>query len=158
MTAPNLLGVLLIVAGIAGCAAAMPGYEPPNSAHKLRAKASAPGSLGEDGRYALNKEEQEFNCKKITGIIHIGILQLREADKRHKPSAIAVNAQKMTGPLGHGSAYGMNPDDEQVQARARLVALNGRLAEKNCPVYDLDKELQPGNTNPPSPIKPQKRK
>jgi len=158
MSALNALGIVLTAAALTGCASAMPGYSPSTAHNKLQAHASAPGSMGQDGIYVLNKEEQEFNCRKLTGIIHIGILQLREAEKRHRPSAIAVNAQKMSAPIAHGSAYGMNPDEEQVQGRARLLALNKRLAEKNCPVYDLDAELQPGNVAPPAPIKAAKRK
>lgn len=159
MLTPYSFLTLLIVGTLAGCAAATPGFEPPNPrTDKLRANLPTGGGMAPDGRYTLNDQEAKLDCKKISGSIHIGILQLREVAGRHRPSATATQMQKMVSPVAGGSAYGMDPDGEAARGRARLEALNARLAEKKCPTFDLAAELKPGNTAPPAPMRPAKAK
>ena len=159
MLTPYSFPALLIAGALAGCAAATPGFEPPNPrTDKLRANLPTGGGMAPDGRYTLNDQEAKLDCKKINGSIHVGILQMREVAGRHRPSATATQMQKVVSPVGGGSAYGMDPDGEAVRARARLEALNARLAEKQCPTFDLAAELKPGNTAPPSPVRPVKGK
>jgi len=150
--------LFLIVAGVlAGCAAAEPGFMPPSPLYdKLHSKLANGGGMAADGRYILNDQETKLDCKKINGSIHVGILQLREVAGRHRPLSVAVQTQKVTSTVVAGSSYGMDPDGEAARARARLEALNARLAEKNCPTFDLAAELKPGNTTPPSPVRPAK--
>jgi hypothetical protein len=152
--------LVLIMAGtLAGCAAAEPGFSPASArTDKLHSKTVTGGGMASDGRYILNDQEVLLDCKKINGSIHVGILQLREVAERHRPSAAATQIQKMASPVMSGSAYGMDPDGEAARSRARLEALNARLAEKKCPTFDLPAELKPGNTAPPAPMRPAKAK
>jgi hypothetical protein len=151
--------LVLVAAGIlTGCAAATPGFMPPSTrSDKLHAKLPTGGGMAGDGRYILNDQEAKLDCKKINGSIHVGILQMREVAERHRPSAVATQMQKVISPVAGGSAYGMDPDSEAARSRARLEALNARLAEKNCPTFDLAAELKPGNTAPPAPVRPAKK-
>ena len=114
--------------------------------------------MAADGHYALNESEAKFDCKKLSGSIHVSILQLREASARHRPSPVASQLQKMSAPIQSGSAYGMDPEAETARTRARVEAFNARLAEKKCPTYDLAAELKPGNTQPPQPVRTGKAK
>ncbi len=158
MLTPYRLLALVTAAALAGCAAAVPGFSPPNPrADKVHGAAPAGGGVAADGHYALNESEAKFDCKKLSGSIHIGILQLREASARHQPSPVASQLQKMSAPVNGGSAYGMDPDAETARTRARIEAFNARLAEKKCPAYDLAAELKPGNTGSPTPVRAGKR-
>lgn len=156
MPTPFSLLVLAAAAALTGCAAATPGFSPPNPRTDKLHKATTGGGIAPDGRYILNDQEATLDCKKLSGSIHVGILQIREQDARHRPSAVATQMQKMATPVTGGSAYGMDPDGEAARTRARLEAFNARLAEKNCPTYDLAAELKPGNTNLPTPVRPAK--
>lgn len=157
MLKPYSLLTLAMVGVLAGCAAAEPGFMPPSPrSDRLHAKLPTGGGMAADGRYVLNDQEAKLDCKKISGSIHVGILQLRDVAERHRPSAVATQMQKAVTPVTGGSAYGMDPDGEAARSRARLEALNARLAEKNCPTYDLAAELKPGNTNSPTPTRPAK--
>lgn len=159
MLTPYGLLILFAAGALAGCAAALPGFSPPDArAGKTHGKAQTGGGLAPDGRYVLSDQETTLDCKKINGSIHVGILQMREVGARHRPSAAAVQIQKMSSPVAGGSAYGLDPDGEAARSRARLEALNARLAEKNCPTFDLAAELKPSNTEPPAPVRPAKRK
>lgn len=154
MLTPYRLLALVTAGALAGCAAAVPGFSPPNTrTDKLHGNASAGGGMTADGHYALTESEAKFDCKKLSGTIHVGILQLREASTRHRPSPVASQLQKMSAPVNGGSAYGMDPDAEAARTRTRIEAFNARLAERKCPTYDLAAELKPGNTAPPAPVK-----
>jgi hypothetical protein len=158
MLTPYRLLVFIAAAALSGCAAATPGFSPPDArAEKRHAQAPTGGGMTAEGRYLLNDQEAKLDCKKINGAIHLGILQMREEASRHRPSAVAVQIQKMSSPVAPGSAYGLNPDGEAARNRARLEALNARLAEKSCPTYDLAAELKPGNTEAPTPVRSKKR-
>lgn len=157
MACPKQLLALVIATAVAGCAAAEPGFSPSMSRYeKLKAKLPAGGNLNSDGRFVLSEAEQKLDCKKINGIIYVSILQMRDAGERHRPSAVAKAAQKVSSPIVPGSAYGMDPDADQARMLARAEAFNARLAEKGCPNFDIKAELAPGNSEPPAPVKAQK--
>jgi hypothetical protein len=156
LTSSRLL-VFIVAGTLTGCAAAVPGFSPPNArADKIHGQAPTGGGMTAEGRYILNDQEAKLDCKKINGAIHLGILQMREEALRHRPSVAAVQIQKMSSPVAPGSAYGIDPDAEAARSRARLEALNARLAEKKCPTYDLAAELKPGNTEAPAPVRSKK--
>lgn len=156
MLTPYRLLVLLAASVLTGCAAAAPGFTPPNARADKLHKVPTGGGLAPDGRYVLNDQEAKLDCRRLSGTIHVGILQMREEAARHRPSPVATQMQKVVTPVAGGSAYGMDPDGEAARTRARLEAYNARLAEKNCPVYDLAAELKPGNTDLPTPVRPAK--
>ncbi len=159
MLTPYRLFVFIAAGALSGCAAATPGFSPPDArADKIHAQAPTGGGMTAEGRSILNDQEAKLDCKKINGAIHLGILQMREEASRHRPSVAAVQIQKMSSPVAPGSAYGLDPDSEAARSRARLEALNARLLERNCPTYDLAAELKPGNTEPPTPVRAKKAK
>ncbi len=145
------LGLALLVGG---CAAAVPGYIPPDGFNKYRATAPRGGGIDPAGRYLLTEQEQALDCKKLTGSIAIKIVQMREAGSRSPPSATSKAIQDAVKPVAKGGTYGADIAQDQVHDRARLVALNAQLGAKKCPTYDLDAELRPGNTERPRPVKP----
>ncbi len=156
MLKPYSLIALAAAGALAGCAAATPGFSPPNARADKLHKGSEGGGMAPDGRYVLNDQEGKLDCRRLSGSIHVGILQMREDAARHRPSPVAVQMQKMSAPVAGGSAYGLDPDGEAARTRARLEAFNARLAEKNCPTYDLAAELKPGNTDQPTPVRSKK--
>jgi len=160
MAASNSSVALVVALALAGCAAAEPGFSPSGGKpNRFKALLSAEGgSMSSDGRYILSGHEQTLDCKKISGIIHVGILQLRGAGQRHRPSIAAKAAKAAVSPVIAGSAHGTDPDADRARTLARVEALNVRLAEKSCAMYDLKAELAPGNTNSPAPVKAEKRK
>ncbi|NJO35857.1 MAG: hypothetical protein HC869_25020 [Rhodospirillales bacterium] len=157
MLTPYRLLVLLAASVLTGCAAAAPGFSPSDTRADKLHTVPAGGGMTPEGRYVLNDQESKLDCRRLSGSIHVGILQLREQAARHRPSPVAAQMQKMSTPVTGGSAYGMDPDGEAARTRARLEAFNARLAEKNCPTYDLAAELKPGNTAQPTPVRAKKR-
>jgi hypothetical protein len=144
------LAALTIALAAAGCAAAVPGYMPPDpKADRFRAAAPTGGGFAENGAYQMTDQEQKLDCKQLTGSMTVKILQMRDAGNRGRPSAIAAVAQSAARPDVGGTTYGQNVDDDLRRDRARLETLNQQLAAKKCATFDLDAELKPGNDAPP---------
>lgn len=154
------MGVGLALA-VAGCAAAMPGYMPPDrKTDKMRELAPKGGGFDEEGgtTYKLTDQEQKLDCKQLTGSIKIKILQLRQADERKTPSPVAAQAQQITRDVKYGgSSYGIDLAKDRREDLARLQTLNSQLAAKSCKSFDLDSDLRPGNTAVPAPTIPAKK-
>ena len=102
--------------------------------------------------YKLTEEEKTLDCKKLTGRVSIGIMQLRREIAAPKTSALSRTMQTAATPFIAGSTRGINPDGDNARDLSRIRALNGQLATKNCQPFDVDAELQPGATNTPRPI------
>ena len=152
----SALGIALAVGA---CAAAVPGYQPPDpKLDKIKAAAPKGGGFDAAGSYSLTDQERDLDCKRLTGSITVKIVQMRDAGNRAKPTIVAATAQSAVRPLFGGSTYGQDIEADLKRDRARLEALNSQLVAKACPSFDLDAELKPGNTNPPRPVKPQKKK
>jgi hypothetical protein len=152
------IAALVLAAVVGACAAASPGYQPPNpKLAKMQAAVPRGGGFDAAGTYSLTEQELALDCKRINGSITIKILQMRAAGQRVQPSAVAAGAQSASQAVFGGTTYGRDLDADLKQDRARLEALNRRLGEKNCPTYDLDAELVQGNTNPPKPVKAGKK-
>jgi hypothetical protein len=149
-------GIALV---LGGCAAATPGYQPSTpKLEKYKAQIQRGGGFDAAGNYALSEQEQALNCKQLTGSVTIKILQMREAQNRAPPSAVAALAQNAVRPVIGGATYGSNIEADLRRDRARLEAFNAQLARKDCPVFDLAKELRPGNKDRPRPVKAAGRK
>ena len=136
---------------LTGCAAMVPGYVPP-SPKVEKAKAALPkgGGFDASGGYSMSEQERNLDCKHLTGGITVKILQMRET--RVKPSAVAAGAQSVMNALPGGTDYGLDTNVDYKRDRARLETMNKQLAGKNCRTFDLDAELQPGNTESPQPV------
>ncbi len=142
----------LIALALTGCAAMVPGYIPPTPKTE-KAKANLPkgGGYDESGAYSLSDQEKALDCKHMTGGITVKILQMRET--RVKPSLAAAGAQSVMQILpGGGSSYGYDQGLDYKRDRARLETMNKQLEAKNCRTFNLDAELQPGNTEMPQPV------
>lgn len=143
---------LAVFAG--GCAAAVPGYQPPTpQLEKIWNAAPKGGGFDSAGVYHLTDQERDFDCKRLNGSITIKIKQIRASGGRYQPSMAASTAQAAARPVVGGTTYGQNLGEDLRQDHARLETLNRRLAEKKCPTYDLAAELAPGNDKPPRPVK-----
>jgi hypothetical protein len=149
---------LALAVSLSACAAAVPGYQPPSpKLDRIRSAAPTGGGFDAAGNYNLTDQEQELDCKRLSGSIAVKIIQMRDAHNRAHPSALAAGAQAAARPIVGGSVYGQDVAADLRRDRARLDALNRQLAADACPVFDLDAELKPGNSNPPRPIKAPKK-
>ncbi|MEQ1695630.1 MAG: hypothetical protein ABL901_07295 [Hyphomicrobiaceae bacterium] len=102
--------------------------------------------------YRLSADEIAYDCKKLTGHIQVRIRQLRSTRADTKTSGVGRTMQQMASPLFGGTSRGIDPDGDNARDLSMLKAYNGRLAAKNCPIFDLDGLLTPGNTDAPRPI------
>ncbi len=135
-----------------GCAAAVPGYMPPNPrTEKFKAAAPKGGGFDAEGVYHLTEQEQALDCKQLTGSTRVKIVQMRESANRAPASTATKAVRRANNPLDSNAGYGFSPDDDYKRDRARLATLNSRLVEKDCQSFDIDAELKPGNTNTPTP-------
>ncbi len=86
--------------------------------------------------------------------MQVRILQIRDYEERNKGSVAARGAQQVIAPIFGGTSYGADPEADYRRDRAIVEAYNRRLAEKNCKVFDLVKELQPKPAGEsPTPVK-----
>ena len=148
---------LALVTG--GCAAAVPGYVPPNpKTERFAAAAPKGGGFDTGGVYHLSEQEQELDCKRLTGSIRIKIAQMRANASRAPASDVTKVVRRANNPLEANPGYGFSPNDDYKRDRARLETLNRRLTEKQCQSFDIEAELKPGNTNTPTPTVGEKTK
>ncbi len=91
--------------------------------------------------YQLSEEELKFDCKKLTGLMQIRILQVRGYDSNKKASLAARGIQTLTTPIFGGTKEGVDPDGQYRKDLAMLQAYNRQLGVKQCKTFDLDAEL-----------------
>jgi len=145
---------------LAGCAAAMPGYVPDRSRNKFavaaaKAKPDSTGSRASDGSYVPTAEERAYSCRRLTGIMQLKIQQVRD-DEANPPGGLIASLSAKSSTPRHTTAG--TPGVAYSDDRARLIALNEIMVEKNCGRFDLDAALKPGNTETPDPIGAPKKK
>jgi hypothetical protein len=153
MRTPILSSCALLLLGLAGCAAAMPGYVPDKGRHKLadaaaKAMPDGVGSTAADGTYVPTVTERGYTCRRLTGVIQLKIQQVRDSEANPPGGLVASLTSKATP---RHTATG-SPSATYSEDRARLIALNNLMIEKNCGRFDLDAALRPGNTETPEPI------
>jgi hypothetical protein len=151
-----------VLLALAGCAAAVPGYVPEKgrlqlAKHKAAAK-SEPQVAAADGSYVLSAKERGFNCRRLTGVLQIKILQFRSDASRAPTSTITTVTQSAIAKPMAGGQVKPDSDREHARDRARLVALNELMIEKKCGRFDLATALDPENTETPELIKPEGKK
>ena len=148
------------LAGLIGCALAMCCSLSGPSVAYVRSKVAptvVPSltppdlSAANDG-YRLSPDEINYDCKKLTGHIQLRIRQLRSTRADATTSEVGRTMQKVTTPIIGGTNRGIDQDGDNARDLSMLKAYNGRLAAKNCPTFDLEKLLAPGNTDAPRPI------
>lgn len=107
--------------------------------------------------YKLTPEEEQLDCKKLTGRMQVRILQIRDYTSRDKTSVASRSLQSAATPVFGGTTAGADPDQRYRQDRAVLEAYNRQLAAKNCKTFNLEVELQPkSHTATPTPASPKK--
>ncbi len=139
---------------LAGCAAAMPGHVPDKSRLKIadmaaKSKQEAPGTRAVDGSYVPSADERAYTCRRLTGVMQLKIQQVRDSEANPPTGLMASVMSKSTTPRHTTSGA---PSAAYSDDRARLIALNNLMIEKNCGRFDLDAALRPGNTELPDVI------
>jgi hypothetical protein len=135
-----IASVLTLAAAIGGCAGA------PAGGPSLAAEQPLAHDTANDG-YQLSDQEKKYGCKKLTGIMQVRILQIRDYDPDKKATMVARGLQSVATPIFGGTTTGINPDAQYRKERAMLEAYNARLAEKKCKTYDLDAALRSRGLN-----------
>ena len=153
MGLPILVFCASAALGLAGCAAAMPGYVPDHGRNKIAAAAAAAnadrsGAFAPDGRYVPTKTERDYTCRRLKGIVQLKIQQVRDEEANPAGGLISSLTSKTTPRHTSTGATSAAYSPE----RARLMALNDLMAEKNCGRFDLDAALKAGNTETPEPV------
>lgn len=145
---------LLVLAGLMQCAAANPAVAQ-NSSQKISPAVipsfHLPDVSTANNRYRMSAEELEYDCKKLTGHIAIRIRQLRSTRTDAKTSQLARTMQHAATPLMNGTTRGIDQDGDNARDLAMLQVYNGRLTAKNCPAFNLERLLAPGNNEAPRP-------
>lgn len=127
---------------LTACAAAMPGYSPPDfDGKKSTMSGLESGDVGSDGRYRMSETEKAMDCKRLMGSMQITMSRLRDGYIRNEPSAMASATQKMTAPIMSGSTVGADRQAVYARERAKLDAYNEELATKGCKRLDIAAEL-----------------
>lgn len=145
----------LVAAAVGGCAsqsgelttAATPTIAPP--AATAMAPAETVSRLPPAEGYRLTADEMALDCRKLTGRMAVRIVQVRDYEVRAQSTALSRSVQSAVKPVFGGSGAGSDPDGRHAEDRAKLEAYNRRLAEKGCPNFDLEAELDPNAKDPP---------
>ena len=92
--------------------------------------------------YPLSEKEMTYDCKKLTGVIQVRILQMRGKDGRVKSSLASrglrtVNQSVFGAPTGN-----ISPEAQYTRDHAMLEAYNRQLAVLNCKTFDIATELK----------------
>ena len=140
----------IAVLSFAGCAGSgtglTSGISPPESEP----------SYSPSGGYVLSADEQQMDCKKLTGRMQIRILEIRDYNERQQATMLSRALQSGVALVTGGSKTGSDPNGDFTRDRAMLAAYNKQLAAKDCKTYDLDAELKPKDfrETPNAAIKP----
>lgn len=138
-----LIVVALASAMVGGCAGGQPVSSP-----NLISDAPQPtapivtGSLPTSG-YKLTNNELKYDCRKLTGLMQIRILQVRGYDANKNASLAARGMQTVATPIFGGTKEGLDPEAQHLKDIAALQAYNQQLAAKKCKTFDLAAELGP---------------
>ncbi|MFN3623150.1 MAG: hypothetical protein ACK4TP_03730 [Hyphomicrobium sp.] len=147
-----LIVAALVGALVCGCAGG-PVDTKPNLVSDVPAPSSGmvTGSLPGSG-YQLSEEELKYDCKRLTGLMQIRILQVRGYDSNKKASAAARGMQSFATPIWGGTKEGVDPEGQHRKDLAMLEAYNQRLAEKRCKTFNLAAELATTSDTTPAPV------
>jgi len=120
----------LMSALVCGCAG-KPVDAPPNLVSDMPVPQDSgvtTGALQTSG-YQLSEEELKFDCKKLTGLMQIRILQVRGYDSNKKATAAARGIQSLATPIFGGTKEGVDPDGQYRKDLAMLQAFTNPVAQ-----------------------------
>lgn len=150
-----------LLLALSGCAAAMPGYAPPNSRAKLptqsvksAAEPQTPATVTADGTYMPSSKEQGLNCRRLTGVMQIKIQQVRDIEAHPTTGLVSTVTSKATPRHTAAGQTSVAYSEE----RAKLIALNKLMADKKCGHFNIEAALAPGNNETPELIYPDGKK
>jgi hypothetical protein len=103
--------------------------------------------------YTLTDDELKLDCRALTGRMRVRIRQLRSTLADEATSGVSRALKQVTVPIFGGTTHGHDQRADNRRDRAMLEAYNFRLAEKRCPTYDLARDLAPGATAEPRPVR-----
>jgi hypothetical protein len=126
---------------LAGCAAAMPGYTPPDFNQKKVVQPMRSGDMDAGGTYHMSNQEKAADCRHIRGYMMVTISRLRHRDGEVPTSGLAIGANRAATTFLGGSSKGLDREAEYQRDRARLEAYNRHLAQKGCETIDIQAEL-----------------
>ncbi|WP_139247212.1 hypothetical protein [Hyphomicrobium sp. NDB2Meth4] len=144
--------VVALACALAGGCSTAPADMRPNLVGDMKAPSSevTTGSLPASG-YQLSDNELKYDCRKLTGMMQIRILQVRGYDSNKQASAAARGLQSFATPIWGGTKEGLDPEAQHRKDLAMLEAYNRRLAGKNCKTFDLNAELAASKDTTPTP-------
>jgi len=144
-------GLALTAAQLASGCAGTPADQPPSLVTEMQPPPPAEPSTE---AYELSKQELKYGCKKLTGVMQVRILQIRDYDPKQRASLVARSVQGIATPIWGGTTVGLDPEGQHRRDLAMLEAYNRRLAAKNCKTFDLAAELAGAGTEAlPTPTK-----
>lgn len=130
---------------LGGCSAAAPGYQPAGGRSSTlleRAKSFEAGDVTETGAYKPSEQERSLDCRRLLGSMKVIVSRLRDSHNRPAPSAVASAAQQASASMG---AKSIDMTAEEKREKARLVAYNQLLKDKQCAPLDIEQELRGGS-------------
>lgn len=138
---------VLVALVLGGCAALAPGFQPESGRKQSplleRSKAFEGGDLADNGTYKPSEQEKALDCKRLLGSMKVIISRLRDSANRPEPSVVASAAQQASASMG---ARSIDMTAEEKREKARLLAYNQLLKDKQCPPLDIEQELRGGAT------------
>jgi hypothetical protein len=145
MARHGAFGLLLSASALLSACAGTPAETPPSLLPEPAPHASDDAP---PGAYKLSKMELKYDCKKLTGLMQVRILQIRGYDSRRKASLAARGMQSVVTPIWGGTTEGLDPDAQYRKDRAMLEAYNQQLELKRCRTFDLEAELKGTGADP----------
>lgn len=83
-----------------------------------------------------------MTCKKLTGLIQVRLLQIRDFNERERSSSVSRTLQSASASTFGGTRKGVDVDAEHAADLEALRSYNDQLSAKGCKSFDLAKELQ----------------
>jgi len=152
----TVLTALIAGVAVASCASG-PSWTPPSLITDPAPADPGPAQATQAAGYHLTPQELGYDCKKLTGVMQVRLIQVRNYDPSTNGSMAARGVQSVATPIFGGTTVGIDPVGQHQRDLAMLQAYNNQLAKKNCATFDLAAELS--KTDPldtPQPTVPAK--
>ncbi len=123
----------------AGCAAAMPGYDPKvGGVPETRKVVGA--EIDGQGQYVLTANERTFDCPRLSGGIVVTIARIKDRQRGSETvSSASTSLRNAVSPIfGRGSDN--SPEAELAREKAKIAAYNHQLVQKGCKPVDVEAE------------------
>ena len=137
MVRQGTFGLAAMVSMLTGACTSASNDSPPTLVDKPPLTGDATGFT-----YQLSEKEMTYDCKKLTGIMQVRILQMRGKDGHAKISLASHGVGSVNQSVFGASAGPISPEVQYTQDHAILEAYNRQLAAKNCKAFDIATELK----------------